>query len=334
MQLEAKNVHAPEFGQVWLNSAPLSLRALRGQVVLVDFWDYTCVNCLRTLPYLREWHRRYRDLGLVVVGVHAPEFYFASVPELVSLAAQEHGLEYPILLDNEFQIWQAFANRYWPSKYLIDTDGYIRYFHHGEGGYGETETAIQALLRERDPRVALPAPMEPVRPMDVPGALMACQRPTPELYCGSRRGRLANPGGWREGERHVYSFGGTAPVESIELDGAWVSRVDSLQAAPGNVVSRLRLSYDAAEVNVVLASSAEAPVARLLVTSDGQPIAADARGADVQQDPSGATFVQVARPRMYEILRRRRFHSGLLQFETRAPGLEFFAFTFVSCIEQ
>ncbi len=331
MQLDAKTVHAPEFGQVWLNSAPRSLKSLRGQVVLVDFWDYTCINCIRTLPYLREWHRRYSAKGLTVIGVHAPEFYFASVPELVQLAARDFGLTYPILLDNDYQIWQAFANRYWPAKYLIDTEGYIRYFHPGEGNYGETETALQMLLRERDARVALPPVMEPIRRLDEPGAIQACQRPTPELYLGAKRGRIANEGGMREDAVHRYEFAREAQ-EDIELDGGWLVRADSSQAYP-QPESGMRFPYAAAEVNLVLASSAECPVGRLDIADNGRPLPVDARGEDIRTDPAtGVTYVEVTRPRMYSLLRRDRFAMGMLNLTTRSKGLEFFAFTFVSCI--
>lgn len=333
MQLDSRTVHAPDFGQTWINSGPLSLKTLRGQVVLVDFWDYTCVNCIRTLPYLREWHKRYSAKGLTIVGIHAPEFYFASVPELVQIAAREFGLEYPILLDNDYQAWQAFANRYWPAKYLVGTEGYIRYFHPGEGNYGETETAIQMLLRERDPRVQLPPVMEPLRPLDAPGAIQACQRPTPELYLGSKRGRISNPGGMQEdGEAHEYRFAGPQPPteDEAEFDGAWIVREDSSQAAGD--VSRLRFRYSAAEVNVVLASSAECPVARLDLEEDGRPLAADARGEDVRVDAQGKTYVEVSRPRMYSLVRRDRYVSRVLTLSTRSRGLEVFAFTFVSCV--
>lgn len=303
--------------------------------MLVDFWDYTCVNCIRTLPYLREWHRRYQDKGLVIVGVHAPEFYFGSVSELVQLAVRDFRIEYPVLLDNDYQVWQAFANRYWPSKYLIDTEGYMRYFQPGEGGYGETEEAIQMLLRERDPRVDLPPPMQLLRQMDAPGAMMACQRPTPELYLGAKRGRIANEGGMVEGEVHGYRYGASLPGEAlVELDGDWLVRPESSQARPGTDAkeSRARFRYEAAEVNIVLAAGSECPVARLDIAIDGKPVPPDARGADVQAAASGETFVEVTRPRMYSLVNRNRFAAGVIELKTKSPGLDLFALTFVSCV--
>ncbi len=144
-QQEQGPVHAPEFppNVAWLQGGPITMASLRGRAVLVDFWDYTCVNCLRTLPYVKEWHRRYADLGLTIIGVHAPEFSFAHHIDNVRRAVAEQGLMYPIVLDNDHAIWQAYANRYWPAKYLIDREGYLRAYHFGEGGYGETESAIQ-----------------------------------------------------------------------------------------------------------------------------------------------------------------------------------------------
>lgn len=316
MRLDPKNVHAPEIGNTWLNSSPLSLRALRGRVVLLDFWDYTCVNCIRTLPYVTEWHRRYRDLGLTVIGIHAPEFYFASVPELVSMAARDFGIEYPIVLDNDYQIWQAFANRYWPSKYLIDGGGYIRYFQHGEGSYGETEEAIQELLREANPALKLPPLMEPVRPMDRPGALQACMRPTPELYLGTSRGRIANAEDRQEGAVGTYHYSRQPQEHSVELEGRWVARKDSISAAPNGAPSRLRVRYAAAEVNLVMAASADCPVAQLSVSQDGR----------------APHTIQVDRPRMYPLLQQNRFSEGTLDLSTTSEGLELFAFTFVSCL--
>jgi len=312
MQLDAKTVHAPEFGQLWLNTAfPLSLRSLRGQVVLVDFWDYTCVNCIRTLPYLKEWNARYSGKGLTIVGVHTPEFYFASVTELVQLAVRDFGITYPVVLDNDYQIWQAFANRYWPAKYLVDPDGYMRYFTPGEGNYGETETAIQALLRERDPAVQLPPVMQPLRALDQPGVLQVCRRPTPELYLGSKRS---------DEKRNA---------ELLRIQGEWVEREDSLAAKP-NPWASMELRYEAAEVNLVLASSAECPVARLEIRDKGKPVSPEARGVDVQQANDGATYVEISRPRMYSLLRRGTFAEGTMEMRTSSPGLEFFAFTFVT----
>ncbi|HWN56639.1 MAG TPA: redoxin family protein, partial [Methylomirabilota bacterium] len=176
----SETVLAPELeGGNWIQHGPVSLKELRDKaVVLIDFWDYTCVNCIRTLPYVVEWNRRYAKSGLVIVGVHAPEFSFAREGSHVAEAAARFGLEYPIVLDNEYAIWRAYSNRFWPAKYLIDSKGRIRYYHFGEGSYQESELAIQGLLRELSPTLSLPPPMEPMRDTDQPGAV--CYRVTPE----------------------------------------------------------------------------------------------------------------------------------------------------------
>ena len=189
MRVEKGKVRAPEIGRVWLNSTPLSFRQLRGRAVLVDFWDYTCVNCIRTLPYVQSWHERYRNEGLTVIGVHTPEFTFAQYESNVERGIREFALTYPIVIDSNREIWKAFANRYWPTKYLLDKDGYLRYGHFGEGGYRETEQVIQELLREITPNADLPILMDPLREEDHAGAV--CYRPSGELYLGNRRGELA-----------------------------------------------------------------------------------------------------------------------------------------------
>src|ERR1043166_9433641 len=188
MRVEKGQVRAPEIGRVWLNSPPLSFRQLRGRAVLVDFWDYTCVNCIRTLPYVKAWHERYKDVGLTVIGVHTPEFTFAQYESNVERGVRDFGLTYPIVIDSNYEIWKAFANRGWPSKFLLDKEGYLRYAHVGEGNYRECEEVIQELLREIDPDVLLPELMAPVREEDILGAI--CYPPTPELYLGHRRGRI------------------------------------------------------------------------------------------------------------------------------------------------
>lgn len=331
MRLDPKTVHAPELGPVWLNSPPLSLRQLRGRVVLLDFWDFTCINCIRTLPYIREWHRRYETLGLTVIGVHAPEFYFGRAPEILEQGIAEFGLEYPILLDNDYSIWKSFANKYWPSKYLIDPDGYLRFYHAGEGAYEETEQAIQELLRERDPSILLPAPMALLRPLDRPGALAMCRPPTPELYLGHRRGRIANEGGFVEDKVHSYTLG-AGPMEDLpELGGEWHSLPDCAATAGR---ARVCLIYSAAEVNVVLSPTAESGMAELEIRINGEPVPAAMAGSDIEEGPGGRTVIRITRPRMYSLVRSRVFEQALLELSAAGRGVQVFAFTFGSCLED
>ncbi len=226
----SETVLAPELdGGQWIQHGPVSLKALRDKaVVLIDFWDYTCVNCIRTLPYVVAWNKRYKDSGLVVVGVHAPEFSFAREGSHVAEAAARFGLEYPIVLDNEYAIWRAYSNRFWPAKYLVDAKGRIRYYHFGEGAYQETEVAIQGLIRELNPTASLPPPMEPVRDSDRPGAV--CYRVTPELYLGHARGQFGNFEGVVRDRPHDYRDEGPHVEGMSYLAGRWLVEQESARS--------------------------------------------------------------------------------------------------------
>jgi len=323
----SEKVHAPEIGRRWLNSPPLTLGQLRGRIVLVDFWDYTCVNCIRTLPYVKEWDRRYRNVGLTVVGIHAPEFHFARAEENVERAVRQFGIEYPVVIDNEYQIWQAYSNRCWPAKYLIDKDGYVRYYHFGEGAYEETEKAIQKLLLEAHPAISLPQPMEAIRGTDKPGA--RCLPVTPELYLGFERGRLGNESGYAANEVKDYHTNSNYVPELAYLEGPWFCGRESIEACPlEGRPSRLLVPYRAAEVNLVM-SPPEGGEAIATITLDGKPLSDEAGEDVVRMD--GQSVVLVREPRMYRLVKGRKVESRLLELSTSAPGLEAYAFTFVSC---
>ncbi len=341
MEIEKGKVHAPEIGRMWVNSPPVTLGELRGRVVLIDFWDYTCVNCIRTLPYVIEWHRRYADKGLTILGVHAPEFSFARTRELVAAAVERFGIPYAVMMDNGYLVWQAFANKCWPAKYLIDKDGYVRFFHFGEGDYAGTEQAIQKLLREANPEVELGTLMEPVRDTDRPGA--ACYRTTPELYLGHKRGRIGNTPGFL----HPGPPPGSGPAElragdyklpeKLEADvfylsGPWRTGPESIHAAADGAgeQSGLLVFYTAKEVNLVMAPNGEAQTAEVL--QDGRPLERGDAGEDVRYTPAGESRVEVATPRMYNLVRNAEIGQHLLQLVTRQAGLGCFAFTFVSCV--
>lgn len=245
-------------------------------------------------------------------------------------AAQEHGLEYPIVLNNEYQVWQSYSNRCWPAKYLIDKDGYVRYYHFGEGDYLETENAIQQLLREIDPRVALPAPMEPVREADQPGA--RCYRVTPELYLGFERGRLGNESGFAANEVKDYQARDELTPDRAHFDGPWFVGRESIEACPlDGRPSRILLRYTAAEVNLVM-SPHEGAEALVRIRQDGVPLAAEDASEDVCREGEEAVL-RVTDARMYRLVKNRRFGSKLLELSTSTPGLEAYAFTFVSCVQ-
>ncbi|MDO8616164.1 MAG: redoxin family protein [Dehalococcoidia bacterium] len=331
MTQEDAKIRAPELtGGYWVNSEPLTMQSLRGKVVLIDFWDYTCVNCLHTLPYVAEWHRRYAPKGLAVIGVHAPEFSFAKELDGVKQAIGAFGIEYPVVMDNGLAIWQAYANRYWPAKYLADKDGYIRYYHYGEGAYQETETAVQALLREILPEMQLPPPMEPVREADAPGAV--CYRVTPELYLGYQRGRIGNPRGYVPRETAAYTDPGLHAEGYFYLEGEWKADEEYVMKPYGSAgESRVGVRYTAKEVNLVM-NPLLGRTCRAYLTQDGAPPAKEDAGADARFEADGRAYVDVDAPRMYRLVNNREIGGHELAVSTDTPGLGIYAYTFVSCV--
>src|SRR3989338_3704157 len=179
-------IRTPELpkGLIWLNSKPLTMAGLQGKVVLVDFWTYSCVNCIRTQSHLNEWHEKYADQGLVIIGVHTPEFEFEKEYENVKAAVEKYGLKYTVVQDNDYATWRAYKNRYWPHKYLIDIDGFIRYDHIGEGAYAETERVIQELLKEKMEREGSVKPLEAVKGTIEAVDVDFVKVRTPEIYFG------------------------------------------------------------------------------------------------------------------------------------------------------
>ncbi|MGC1190261.1 MAG: redoxin family protein [Candidatus Binatus sp.] len=319
-----ETVLAPELdGGQWIQYGPVSLKALRDKAVaLIDFWDYTCVNCIRTLPYVVAWNKRYAQSGLVVVGVHAPEFSFAREGSHVAEAAARFGLEYPIVLDNEYAIWRAYSNRFWPAKYLVDAKGRIRHYHFGEGAYRETEVAIQELIRELHPGASLPPPMEPVRDSDQPGAV--CYRVTPELYLGHARGQFGNFEGVVRDRPHDYRDMGPHVEGMSYLAGRW--RVEQESARSEAAGAAISLRYTAKDVNLVMAPPAGASV-RAEITLEGGQRAGD----DVKFDGERG-FISVDRPRMYSVVANESVVSGAVTIRAEAAGLAVYAFTFISCV--
>lgn len=328
----------------WLNVAqPLTKEQLRGRITLIDFWDYTCINCIRTLPYVTTWYERYRGHGLTVIGVHAPEFRFARSRTQIEMALAEFGIGYPVLLDNDYQTWNRFAVRAWPTKFLIDAEGYVRYQTQGEGSYRETEQAIQQALHEIDPDADLPRLLDPLRPEDATGAV--CYRTTPELHAGYQRGSLGNRQGYAAGSPMVYDLP-PAPERAepwFYAGGIWQAGPESFAFA-GRNGGQIVTPYSAAGINAVLSPSAD-PVEIALdlrdpdilplveVWLDGQPVMPDVAGADVEYDDGGVSVVLVDRPRMYELVRTRQHESHELGLVFRAHGLALYAFTFERCVK-
>jgi thiol-disulfide isomerase/thioredoxin len=332
MRVEKGKVRAPEIGRVWLNSTPLSFRQLRGRAVLVDFWDYTCVNCIRTLPYVQAWHERYREKGLTVIGVHTPEFTFAQYESNVERGIREFGLTYPIVIDSDREIWKAFANRYWPTKYLLDKEGYLRYGHFGEGGYNECELVIQELLREIDPAVVLPELMEALREEDHAGAV--CYRASGELYLGNQRGRIGNEGGFKEDQIADYSFAGELEENFFYANGRWASTAEYFEAVE-EASHSLRLKYEAAAVNLVMASP-HSSSSEVVILQDGKPLTQKQSTRDIRfrAGPNGSeeSYVVVDSARMYFLVDNHEFATHELELRC-STGVAAFAFTFTSCVD-
>jgi thiol-disulfide isomerase/thioredoxin len=282
---------------VWLNSKPLTAGELRGSAVLVDFWTYSCVNWLRTLPYVRAWHERYRDRGLVVVGAHAPEFGFEHELDNVRHAIAQLDVPYPVVVDNDFAIWRAFDNHYWPAVYLVDGEGRVRFTHFGEEAYEETERAIQQVL----------AIVEPSATVAAGGLSQAADWATlgsPETYLGSARGE-------RRGDAQA--------LNSWSLDGEWSVRSEAavLEAAGGSIAYR----FQARDVNLVLAPGPE-PV-RFAVRLDGEPPGED-HGVDVDTSGAGA----VDEPRMYQLVRQRSAAERTFAITFEDAGVHAYVLTF------
>jgi thiol-disulfide isomerase/thioredoxin len=287
---------------VWLNSEPLTAQGLRGRVVLVDIWTYSCVNWLRTLPYVRAWSERYADRGLVVIGVHAPEFGFEHDVDNVRRAADELGVRYPVVIDNDFSIWRSLDNHYWPALYLVDGEGRIRFHHFGEGAYTKIERAIQQALGVDGDTVDV----------DAGGLAEAADWGTlgsPETYVGSAGG-----------ERRSSPPADGLALNEWALTGDWSVGEESadLDAAPGSLAYR----FEARDLNLVL-TAADGPV-RFTVRLDGQP-PGDDRGLDVDAAGEGI----LSEPRMYQLVRQQRAAGErLFEITFHDPGARAYVFTF------
>lgn len=327
MELLPKHIHAPElYGDFWYNSEPVSIRALRGYVILVDFWDYTSVYCARTLPYVSEWYRKYQEFGLVVIGVHTPKFQFGKKPAHVERAIREAGIDYPVVMDNEALIWTAYASREWPTKYLVDKDGFIRYRHQGEGGYEQLERAIQTLLSEAGLRGELPPLTVPLRETDQPGAV--CFRPTNEMYLGYLRGTIGNVEGYNPESTVEYTDPGLYLPGRCYVHGRWKNDRECLQFNDGEE-GYLTFFYDALEVHGVMSAGGNKR-GEFIVEQDGQMLNEENRGDDILLTAEGKSMLTVTRPRIYSIIKNKEFGSHLVKLRTASPQVSVYTFSFVT----
>ncbi|SMF61452.1 cytochrome c biogenesis protein DipZ [Allosphingosinicella indica] len=302
----------------WLNSPPLTREQLRGKVVLVDFWTYSCINCIRAIPYVRAWAERYRDAGLVVIGVHAPEFAFERAVANVRRAMADLGIAYPVAIDNDYKIWRAFDNRYWPAHYFVDAAGRVRYHHFGEGKYDVSERVIRQLLREagRDPGAAAS-----VRKAAVEESAAGATLRSPETYLGYvRAANFQSPGGMPHDKSNAYLLPAKLSLNQWGLGGRWtVNKQASVLDTAGG---RIRFRFHARDLHLVLGAS-DRPV-RFRVTIDGK-----APGADAGLDVDAAGNGRVTGQRLYQLVRQQGA-VGEREFEIEFldPGVQAFAFTF------
>jgi thiol-disulfide isomerase/thioredoxin len=298
----------------WLNSAPLSVKSLRGKVVLVDFWTYTCINSLRPLPYVKAWATAYKDAGLVVIGVHTPEFSFEKVPANVENALRDLKVAYPVAIDSNYKIWQAFNNEYWPAQYLIDGKGRIRYHHFGESDYREIEGVIQELLKENGAtglqwaNVSLPA--------DGVQAAPSADIDSPETYLGYRQAeRFASPERLAHNSGKIYSPPAMPALNHWGLSGSWNDGAESalLQETSGKIVFR----FHSRDLHLVLSPTKDGKPVRFRVTLDGAAPGANC-GSDSAPDGTG----EVREPRLYQLIRQKdQIKDRTFEIEFLDPGV-------------
>ncbi len=306
----------------WFNTPPLTAEGLQGRVVLVDFCTYTCINWLRSLPYVRAWDARYRESGLVVIGAHTPEFTFEHDPGNVRRALAALRVPFPVALDDGYAIWNAFRNGYWPAVYLVGADGRVRFRHFGEGEYDETESAIRRALREsgaRDPgRAPASVSAEGVEAQADWGSLRS-----PETYLGyERTARFASPGGAIADERREYLAPPALSLNRWALAGEWT--IGREAAVPARAGARLAYRFHARDLHLVLGLEASNTSPRFRVSVDGRPPGA-AAGLDVDADGVG----RVAEPRMYQLVRQPGpIADRTFEIEFLDPGAAAYAFTF------
>lgn len=305
----------------WLNSAPLDGQRLRGKVVLVDFWTYSCINCLRTLPYLKAWDERYRAQGLVIVGVHAPEFAFEKDAANVTQALRELGIRYPVAIDNQYAIWNAFHNEYWPAHYLIDAQGRIRHEHFGEGAYGETEQMIQSLLKETHQDLAPDHGLVQVQGSGATAAADSAER-SPETYLGyARQENFSSREAMRNDVAAHYSAPHRLRPDQWALSGIWrVGREAAVLGASGGAIE---YRFRGRDLHLVLGSHDGKPV-RFRVLIDGVAPGKD-HGADVDTAGYGVIHEQ----RLYQLIRQSGGgQERVFRIEFLDEGAEAYAFTF------
>jgi thiol-disulfide isomerase/thioredoxin len=315
---------APELTNVngYINSEPITLADLRGKVVLVDFWTYSCINCIRTIPYLNAWHEKYADNGLVIVGVHTPEFEFEKDYNNVKAAVEKFDIKYPVAQDNEKATWEAYENRYWPRKYLIDNEGYIRYDHIGEGAYAETEKVIQSLLAERTQYIGANVTIDQSISNPESSQNVNFDRiNTPELYFGYEYSRapLGNSEGYKPDQVVNYTVSDDTKIvpNRIYLAGEWKNNADHMELQ--SEVGRIVLSYSAKAVNIVAGGKGE-----LHILEDNSPLDDSSSGTDISEDGT----VKIDGQRLYNVVEHEEYGNHQIAIEVAGRGFQIYTFTF------
>jgi thiol-disulfide isomerase/thioredoxin len=305
----------------WINSPPLTPASLLGKVVVVDFWTYTCINWMRTLPYVRAWSQKYKE-KLVVIGVHTPEFGFERNIDNVRRSVRQMGIEYPIAIDNDYSIWRAFKNQYWPALYLVDPRGRVRQHYFGEGEYDRSGVAIQRLLTEGGVAVVgAGAVSVDARGVEAPADWFNVR--TPETYVGyDRTERFASPGGVQSDRRRLYSVPARLAVNQWALAGEWtIGRQATVLSSPNG---RIACRFHARDLHLVMGPSQQGNPVGFRVSIDGQP-PGPAHGLDVNEAGNGT----VVEPRLYQLIRQPKpVVDRQFEIEFLDPGVEAFSFTF------
>jgi len=304
----------------YLNTTPDELKKeMDGKVILYDIWTYSCINCVRTLPYITAWNDKYTDQGLLIIGIHSPEFEFEKDSENVKLAIEKYGISYPVVLDNDMKIWKAFENNYWPRKYIADHEGYLRYDHIGEGGYQETEKIIQQLLEERSNALGM-QPASSVPLVDIEEFQHSMFR-TPELYFGYKfaqnRNQLGSEEGFQPGKIISYLEPKNTDLHKFYPIGDWKNYDDSMELISNT--GSVKLLYNAKEVNIVTDKHAE-----LQIFLDGSPLPIEYSGKDIVE----GNKLKVTDAGLYNIIGSENSSTHLLEIKIDGKGFQFFTFTF------
>lgn len=295
-------------GKVWFNSKPLTPKDLEGKIVLYDFWTYSSVSCRRTIPYLKRWWTKYKDHGFIIIGIHTPEFEFEKDPKNVKRAVRELGVDWPVVMDNHYENWKNFNNRYWPAKYLTDKNGGIVYTHFGEGKSTETEKVIQMMLMEHDRKLRLPDLEIEIKSIGI------CFPFTPKLYCGYQRSFLSNAGGYLYNRVKNYIPPKQIPQDNIALKGKFLATRGYVQSeAPG---AELMLRFRATEVNLVMDSAEQGTV------------------VEVFHDGKLLKELSVNKGTLYNLLKSRSSESGIIVVKQKRGKFRAYAFTFSGSAEE